>query len=699
MSSSYLYSLSFTAQRTNRVSGRGESPEEESSDTVMPPLCAVLVLFSKVYGLLGKNVDQPYALVGAQLGDNVTLPCFHAQDGVSCASWFKQPLGQKPRLIALTMNPKSGAIFFNDFKDNERFSAKAAKGSFNLTVSQVEPSDSATYYCTITLFEEISFGDGATLMVTGSESLSRTVVLQQPESESVQSGDSVTLQCTVHTETCAGEHGVYWFRQGTGESPPGIIYTHGNRSDECQRSSGAVSPTQSCVYNFSKRNLSPSDAGTYYCAVATCGEILFGNGTKLDFERNEALPLYCLVGALALSVVLNIVLALKRRKSCENYKGAASNNQESGEDLASKQSQEEAMNYAALTFNTKKPKVRRNKREVERETVYSDMRFRDRESIAVVWKFSTMDSVARTRRNFNILLPAETWTAPESDGLLGSIIQPDAPVRARIGGTVTLPCFYTAQEELDISWFKKPLGLKPQLIVILLYYQSDPDFLDEFKNSARFSAEAAKGSFNLTVSQVEPSDSATYYCAITVIRELSFGNGTALMVTNSESPGRTVILQQPESESVQPGDSVTLQCTVHTETCAGEHSVYWFRQGSGESPPGIIYTHGTRNDECQGSSGAVSPTQSCVYNFPKRNLSLSDAGTYYCAVATCGEILFGNGTKLDFEGVVSFFAWLSILRTGVLVFAVPIFFVVCREQAEYRTAAAFVLTQGTAASG
>ncbi|KAJ8281791.1 hypothetical protein COCON_G00043100 [Conger conger] len=41
--------------------------------------------------------------------------------------------------------------------------------------------------------------------------------------------------------------------------------------------------------------------------------------------------------------------------------------------------------------------------------------------------------------------------------------------------------------------------------------------------------------------------------------------------------------------------------------------------------------------------------ESCVYNFPKRNLSLSDAGTYYCAVATCGEILFGNETKMDVE--------------------------------------------------
>ncbi|XP_064181769.1 immunoglobulin superfamily member 3-like [Anguilla rostrata] len=276
-------------------------------------------------------------------------------------------------------NSEPYTIDFNDFINSTRLSAKAAKGTSNLTVSQVEPSDSATYYCATVLYKDISFGEGTTLMVLGSESHDRTVVLQQPESESVHSGDSVTLQCTVHTETCAGEHSVYWFRQGSGESPPGIIYTHGTRSHECQRSSGAVSPTQSCVYNFPKRNLSPSDAGTYYCAVATCGEILFGNGTKLDFERNERLPLFCLAGALTLSVILNIVLALKTRKCSENCKGSSSNNQMSREDLSNKQGQEESMNYAALTFTTKKPKVRRNKREVEKETVYSDMRFRDRE--------------------------------------------------------------------------------------------------------------------------------------------------------------------------------------------------------------------------------------------------------------------------------------------------------------------------------
>ncbi len=100
------------------------------------------------------------------------------------------------------------------------------------------------------------------------------------------------------------------------------------------------------------------------------------------------------------------------------------------------------------------------------------------------------------------------------------------------------------------------------------------------------------------------------------------------------------------TDPVHPEDSaVALQCTVLTQSCAGEHNVYWFRRESGESPPGIIFTQERRNAQCERRSDVNSTADKCIYNLPKRNLSLSDAGIYYCAVAACGEILFGDATK------------------------------------------------------
>lgn len=122
----------------------------------------------------------------------------------------------------------------------------------------------------------------------------------------------------------------------------------------------------------------------------------------------------------------------------------------------------------------------------------------------------------------------------------------------------------------------------------------------------------------------------------------------------SESDGirRTTVLQEPVSDRLHPGDSVTLQCSVISQICAGEYSVYWFRHSSGHSDPGIIYTHDNRSDQCMKRSENGSPTQSCVYSLSQTELTTSDAGIYYCAVATCGKIHLGNGTKLIIKGII-----------------------------------------------
>uniref|UniRef100_A0A4W4ERT8 Ig-like domain-containing protein n=1 Tax=Electrophorus electricus TaxID=8005 RepID=A0A4W4ERT8_ELEEL len=216
------------------------------------------------------------------------------------------------------------------------------------------------------------------------------------------------------------------------------------------------------------------------------------------------------------------------------------------------------------------------------------------------------------------------------------------------GDNITVTCLYQSDIDMHFSWYKHKFSQKPELIATIYKYDTKATFYDGFKNNARFTLVIGKDRNYLVITELEVSDSATYYCGNAQSNIVEFGKATKLTVKASQSHSLSV-LQQPVLEPVHPGNSVTLQCTVLTENYAGGHSVYWFRHDSGESLPGIIHTHGDISDKCKNSSKARSPTQSCVYELPVENLRLSDAGAYYCAVAICGEIIFGNGTKLDIK--------------------------------------------------
>ncbi|XP_048880306.1 immunoglobulin superfamily member 3-like isoform X2 [Brienomyrus brachyistius] len=327
---------------------------------------------------LTTDVVQPSHLMRVQLGDSVTLTCFYPEETTSVA-WFKQAVGQKPQPMAKALLYVPGE-FYKEYKSIKRYSLLNAEGSFNLTISNVEPSDSAVYYCATMFLHEVTFGNGTFVIITGKDSNSRTVV-QQPVSDTVQPGDTVSLQCTIETGSCAGEHSVYWFRHGSGESLPGVIYSRGNSSDECEKSPEAGSPTRSCVYSLPKGNLSLSDAGTYYCAVAMCGEMLFGNGTQLDIDGFQKLldPLHSgLLIVLACSIILNVALICIRCKLTCTHCADEKNSDISKVEWSRKQCHDEdTLNYAAL--NLKKPKPRRQKKDGNNDTLYSDLRYRDYE--------------------------------------------------------------------------------------------------------------------------------------------------------------------------------------------------------------------------------------------------------------------------------------------------------------------------------
>ncbi|XP_026208931.1 uncharacterized protein LOC113157573 [Anabas testudineus] len=244
----------------------------------------------------------------------MTLKCFNEGDTAAMFYWYKQTLGQKPRLISTFYKFDKTGTFTNEFKNNSRFSLETTE-------------------------------EGTTVSVKDSD------LVHQSTSETIQPGGSVTLNCTVHTGSCDGEHSVYWFKDSE-ESPPGIIYTHGDRNDQCETKPDTQ--TNTCIYNLPMRNVNVSHAGTYYCAVALCGHIVFGNGTKLDFKADSLVLVYFLSGALAFTTILAALLALSvyknnKRNSCKctepdsqvRFSAHATLNAEGGQDA-------DNLHYAAL---------------------------------------------------------------------------------------------------------------------------------------------------------------------------------------------------------------------------------------------------------------------------------------------------------------------------------------------------------------
>ena len=233
------------------------------------------------------SIRQDKTFISAKAGENVTLRCYSEDGDKDWFYWFKQTLGQKPKLISSGHKYNARPTFYHEFKNNSRFTLDHGESTNHLTILNVHISDSATYYCVSAVQYVLNFAEGTTISVKGS-GLSIPPSVNQSASEIIQPGDSVTLNCTVHTGSCDGEHSVYWFKNS--EHSPGLIHTRGGRNDQCERKPNTQ--THTCVYNLPMENLNLSHAGTYYCAVASCGHILFGNGTKLDFEGKQFTRLF-----------------------------------------------------------------------------------------------------------------------------------------------------------------------------------------------------------------------------------------------------------------------------------------------------------------------------------------------------------------------------------------------------------------------
>ncbi|XP_075336643.1 uncharacterized protein LOC142397185 [Odontesthes bonariensis] len=320
-------------------------------------------------------------VVTVQLGEPVTLTCVLPDErwSIQKVQWYKQSAGDTLKsIVILLMN--------QDRLYGPGFSASKLKTTYNeknstLTILKMSKEDEGMYHCAAFEYTAVTWSGTYLSLKGNTQGTSNYIVVQQPAvSDPAGPGDSVSLQCSVlsdsENKTCSGDLSVFWFRAASNKSHPHIIYSDGNGRNECDK---RAATQRRCVYHFSK-NISSSDAGTYYCAVATCGEILFGNGAKLDIQApnmwdlqtaNRVVLLLCAALMTSL-IVISVLIYTIKKKTCGCYNDAVT----ACNDHHSQQRDEVSLTYAAPTFTRKKAgrAERRNVKAPQEETVYTDVR-------------------------------------------------------------------------------------------------------------------------------------------------------------------------------------------------------------------------------------------------------------------------------------------------------------------------------------
>ncbi|KAM4585816.1 uncharacterized protein V3H82_004796 isoform 1-T1 [Fundulus diaphanus] len=310
------------------------------------------------------------------VGADVILTCPRLKSEITAKLfWIRYIPGKCPEVLGGT---RSFDIVNNDEETLiTHIRAKQQPETFILHISKVNQSDTGLYYCVKALDLNLTFLEGVFLRIKRKEP-NITAIIQHPLPDQVHPGDPVSLQCSVlfnsEDETCSTDHRVYWFQTGSSQSLPSFIY--GNQGNECENSTEDHSGRK-CIYNFSV-NVSSSDVGTYYCAVASCGVVIYSKGIKLDIKElnvwdlqktNTIFILLCAI--LTASVVVIFILTyIISKKTCHCSNDAVSGH----DDQQFHQRDGVSLIYTAPTFTGGKAAGTARRDKVTPEAIYSGVR-------------------------------------------------------------------------------------------------------------------------------------------------------------------------------------------------------------------------------------------------------------------------------------------------------------------------------------
>ncbi|XP_027894811.1 uncharacterized protein LOC114157842 [Xiphophorus couchianus] len=247
--------------------------EEEEEAPKMAVFFLKVLLLSSLCEAEFSEISQPVSVQTLKLSESAAIEC-NTKSAALNRVWYKLTAGRRLQPIATVDIRNNRSVVAGEFEN--RFSVEFDGISNRLRISATSWDDVGTYFCGEMHRDKVQFGSGTFLFLKGTN-LSSDSVVQQPETRSVQPGDSVTVSCTVQAGQCSAGHTAVMWLKNLHASPPDIIYSSGDKTSSCKRAGSG----ETCVHKLFLKNIDSDDAGTYHCVVTACGHVLLGKGTRI----------------------------------------------------------------------------------------------------------------------------------------------------------------------------------------------------------------------------------------------------------------------------------------------------------------------------------------------------------------------------------------------------------------------------------
>ncbi|XP_027007858.2 uncharacterized protein LOC113646049 isoform X2 [Tachysurus fulvidraco] len=337
----------------------------------MTPIWTILLFLNTITSSQAVDFSRP-SFLSVRPGQRVALNCpFGNIPKAESVVWYRQIIGKMPQKVGEKSTYKN--INISDVFKTSGFKMEENDKGISLTIQHIKKEDGGLYYCGRFSWEYFTLSSGTFLVVKDDRDV-KVSVWQRGMMDPVPAGASVTLQCSVLSESRAAELQVLWFRAAPPQSHPQIIYTHHNSSHQCE-----IDSSHTCVYNFSKNILSLNDTGTYYCAVLLCGKIVFGNGTSVQMENFPENALGPEVFYLTVVVVVCVVVIFTqtfiicKMRNCVRTRASRPQQGSRAEKTPNKDADAEELNYTSLHFSKKNTKRVSRNRDKPEDCIYSEV--------------------------------------------------------------------------------------------------------------------------------------------------------------------------------------------------------------------------------------------------------------------------------------------------------------------------------------